>query len=147
MSKREVLPEGAVIYTDHQISGKGQRGNYWEDEAGKNILMSLLLKPRKLPIKYQYFLNLIAGLAVLDMLREHLRGEHLTLKWPNDVYVGKRKIAGILIENNLVGGIIDASVVGIGLNVNQEIALPASAISLKEITGKSIDRLSMMDEL
>lgn len=120
MVKNENPPEGTVIYTDSQLSGKGQRGNKWEADPDKNILMSLLLKPKKLAVKNQYYLNLIIGLAILDFLKEKLRSKDLRLKWPNDVYVNGQKISGILVENSLKGTVIDSSIIGIGFNLNQE---------------------------
>ncbi|MEQ9467719.1 MAG: biotin--[acetyl-CoA-carboxylase] ligase [Ekhidna sp.] len=146
LAKKSVEPEGLVLYTDDQTKGRGQRGNVWLAEPGKNILMSLLLRPKWLAPNDQYYLNLIVGLAMLDMLKSHVNGE-LVLKWPNDVYLSEKKIAGILIENSMRGSVLESSVVGIGLNVNQKGFNLSSATSIYLETGKEQDRVEMMEQL
>lgn len=144
--KKGNQPEGLILYTDHQLKGKGQRGNVWLDEPGKNILMSVYLKPKNLAVGIQYYLTLIAGLAVSDALRIYLDAT-IELKWPNDVYVNGRKISGILIENNLRGTLIESSIVGIGLNLNQRgFSLP-SATSIFLETNSVIEREECMEEI
>ena len=140
-------PEGMVIYSDHQLSGKGQRGNHWIDQPAKNVLLSLLLRPKFLPIKNQFFLNLIIGLAIVDALKEKLPSRQIKLKWPNDVYVDDRKIAGILIENSLRGTAIESSVNGMGINLNQVTSLPPNATSLSLELGAEINRQDFIEDL
>ena len=112
------LPQGSVIITDHQTKGKGQRGNSWESEPGKNLTCSIILKPRFLPVQKQFELTVVTSLAVVNTLEE--LGLPLgQVKWPNDVYYGDAKIAGILIENTVRANQLEHAVVGIGLNVNQ----------------------------
>lgn len=118
LTRKSAEQEGAVIYTNHQKKGKGQRGNAWVAESGKNVLMSVLLRPKFLSPKDQFYLNLIGGLAIVDTLKGHTTDKAF-LKWPNDVYLNEKKIAGVLIENNLRGTALESAVVGVGLNVNQ----------------------------
>ena len=150
LSKQENLPEGTVVYTDHQVAGKGQRGNSWKDEPAKNILASLLLKPKRLLIRQQHYLNLITGLAVVELLSKYLDAAKLKLKWPNDVYIEGNKVAGILIENTIKGQTIDSAIVGVGVNLNQLQDLPEKATSVKKELGAtpdSLDRLDFMEDL
>lgn len=117
-----------------QTAGRGQRGNSWEAEPGKNITLSLILRPEQLPAMRQFELSEAVALAVADTV-ESLGIGHVAVKWPNDIYVGDRKIAGILIENTLSGNLISRSIVGIGLNVNQrefhsDAPNPVSALQL-----------------
>ncbi|SNT02607.1 BirA family transcriptional regulator, biotin operon repressor / biotin-[acetyl-CoA-carboxylase] ligase [Ekhidna lutea] len=142
--KNSVVQEGSVIYTDHQLKGRGQRGNVWFDELGKNVLMSILLRPKFLSPTKQFYLNLITGLAIVDVLGEVLEGK-VELKWPNDVYVNDRKIAGILIESNLRGTSLESAVIGIGLNVNQSGFNMHGATSLSLESGKHHDRFKLME--
>lgn len=109
--------EGVVIAADNQTLGRGQMGNVWESEIGKNITFSFLLKP-KLKASDQFSLSKVVSLGVVDFLIS-LGIEDVKIKWPNDIYVDNNKIAGILIENTLKGSEIDNCVVGVGLNVNQ----------------------------
>lgn len=147
LCKNERPPEGTVVYTDQQLNGKGQRGNTWLAEPSKNILMSLLLRPIFLEIKNQHYLNLIVGLAILDWLKESTRGLELKLKWPNDIFINGRKLGGVLIENSLKGTMLDYSIVGIGINLNQEIMSIPEATSLINETGISFDVFESMEGL
>lgn len=124
--------EGSVVITSNQTAGRGQRGNTWESEPGKNLTFSLILKPVFLLAKDQFKLNIAVSLALHDYLREQV--PHAKIKWPNDMMLGNQKTCGILIENQLAGQTIQHSVVGIGLNVNQEsFALPtATSIAIKK---------------
>jgi BirA family biotin operon repressor/biotin-[acetyl-CoA-carboxylase] ligase len=114
----ETAIEGTVVITADQTAGRGQRGNAWESEPGKNITCSVLVKPVFLAVQDQFWLTVVASLAVYDTL---LRlGIESAIKWPNDLMVGDKKIAGILIENQISGTVLAKSVIGIGLNVNQQ---------------------------
>lgn len=110
--------EGLVILTDHQLAGRGQRGNQWEAQAGQNLMFSLILKPSFLNAAEQFWLNMAVSLGIADAL-EPLTGDILRIKWPNDIYLDSQKLGGILIENTLQGYTIAWSVIGIGLNINQ----------------------------
>lgn len=101
-----------------QTAGIGQRGNHWEAEPGKNLTFSLVLHPTFLPADRQFKLTEALSLALCDCLKG-LRD--LKVKWPNDIYVGKRKICGTLVSTRLQGAQIASAICGIGLNVNQTV--------------------------
>ncbi|MEQ6121093.1 biotin--[acetyl-CoA-carboxylase] ligase [Reichenbachiella sp. MALMAid0571] len=125
--------EGQVVITANQTKGKGQRGNAWESEPNLNLTFSIILKPTFLKIANQFELHKISSLAIHDALFPIL-GNKLKIKWPNDIYYGDLKLAGILIENILRGNSIEYSIVGIGLNINQLIFKNDFATSLADIT-------------
>lgn len=130
---------GTVVLAYCQENGKGHAGNHWESETKKNLLMSLVLFPEFLPAEKQFYLSKIVSLALIELLEEEIKEEKVTIKWPNDIYSDDKKLAGILIENSVSGHYMHSSVVGIGLNVNQEnfsSALP-NPVSIKQITGKN----------
>lgn len=131
MAEKNTVFEGAVVITENQTRGKGQRGNTWQTEAGKNLTFSVLLKPKFLKPSLQFELNRIVSLALYDIIKNECPQSQVHIKWPNDIYVKKRKIAGILIENSLSQQHINQSIVGIGLNVNQITGLMETATSLK----------------
>lgn len=115
-------PHGTVIATRNQTAGRGQRGNSWEAEPGKNLTFSMLLRPCGLPVNRQFELSMLVSLAIADAIDSQLPdGLRTTIKWPNDIYVGMGKICGILIENKLEGAAIGRSIAGIGINVNQRL--------------------------
>jgi len=131
--------EGTVIYADHQSEGKGQQGNRWESEQGKNLLFSVILYPQAVSPEDQFLISMCFSLGICDFLDNHIRGTKI--KWPNDIYLKDDKIAGILIENSITGATIENSIVGIGLNVNQEdfgSVLPGP-VSMIMATGKKFD--------
>ncbi|WP_424963369.1 biotin--[acetyl-CoA-carboxylase] ligase [Ekhidna sp.] len=144
LAKNSKEPVGLVLYTHDQTKGKGQRGNIWVAEPGKNMLISVLLRPVFLDPQNQFYLNLITGLAIIDVLKEFIPSD-FTLKWPNDVYVQGRKIAGILIENNMRGSTLDSSIVGVGLNVNQQAFALPKATSMMIETGNSFSLNDVME--
>lgn len=113
--------EGLVIWADEQTHGKGHGGNYWESEAGKNLTFSLVLKPETIDPGEQFILTQMVSVAIRNMVARFVADEAVKIKWPNDIYIAHDKVAGILIQNTLSGNKIDFSLVGIGLNVNQEI--------------------------
>jgi len=110
--------EGTVISTAFQTSGKGHMGNSWQSEKGKNLLFSILLLPDFLLPSNQFELSKIISLALADVIGKHSR--NVSIKWPNDILSGEKKIAGILIENVVTFNRITTCIAGIGLNVNQE---------------------------
>ena len=107
-----------VITSDFQSRGKGQFNNSWESLSGKNLLMSVVISLKK-NIKTKFDLNIISSLAVIDVLNE-IGFKNTSIKWPNDILVGSKKIAGILIETKSKGNEIYKSIIGLGFNVNQE---------------------------
>lgn len=110
---------GTVIYTDNQTEGRGQFGNTWQSEAGKNIQFSIILKPSQLSLDKQFYLSKVVSIGICEALRE-MTNLDFEIKWPNDIYLNNKKIGGILIENQLRSNVIHFSIVGIGINVNQE---------------------------
>jgi len=112
--------EGTVISTDFQSDGKGQRGNIWQSEANANLLFSVILYPRFLKIDQQFYLSMITAIAVCNIIETYLEPKKLFIKWPNDIYVENRKLAGMLIQNNLSNKLIESSVIGVGCNINQK---------------------------
>ena len=133
----EVLDDFTTVIADEQSAAKGQLGSSWQSEAGKNLTISVLKKLNGLNATRQFILNMAVSLAVYELLKG-LQISNLSIKWPNDILSGNQKICGILIENVLQGQKISAAVIGIGLNVNQQI-FPGlkGATSIKRITGNS----------
>ena len=139
------LPGGTVIYTPSQTAGRGQKGNSWESEDGKNLTFSLLLKRPPVKARDQFYLSEAAALAVVEALSAEA-GDNFTVKWPNDVYWQDKKACGMLIENSLDGSDIATSIVGIGINVNQEHFLSdaPNPVSLINITGREHDLIALL---
>jgi len=120
------LTEGSLILAHEQTKGRGQYGNSWEAEKGKNLTFSLVIHPTFLSAEKQFYLSKITSLALLGMLTEFLPISQydIEIKWPNDLLVNRSKIAGILIENILPAtsgatGVLHHSVIGVGININQ----------------------------
>lgn len=134
---RRDAPHGYALMALRQTAGRGQRGNTWEAEPGKNITLSLMLRPHDLDASRQFEVSEAVALGILDLLRE-LGIDGVSVKWPNDIYVNDRKICGILIENALSGRQIARSIAGIGLNVNQtEFQSDApNPVSISQLTGR-----------
>lgn len=130
---------GTVIYTDFQSKGKGQRGNSWESEDGKNILISIILDTKFVDPSDFFDLTIITSLAIHDLLTDYLK-ENIKIKWPNDLIYGNKKIGGILIENYIKQNVIEWCIVGVGLNINQKKFHDKNAISLTNICGQNFDR-------
>ena len=130
------VDEGTVVWADFQSAGKGQRGNGWESEAGKNILFSIVLFPGFIKAGEQFILSQIVSLAVANCLQEYTEG--ISIKWPNDIYWNEKKICGILLENTILEDNIGHSVAGIGININQENfrSDAPNPVSLKQITNR-----------
>ena len=131
------LKPGTLVATREQTAGRGQRGNSWEAEPGKNLTFSALAGCPGVSPAAQFFISEAAALAMVSLLGEC--GIPAIVKWPNDIYVGSRKIAGILIENSIMGPHISQSVIGIGLNVNQRLFLSdaPNPVSMLQLTGKT----------
>ena len=146
-SSREQLSEGMVVSADYQTKGRGQVGNVWESEDGKNILFSMLLFPSSIEANQQFVISKMVSLAVAGVLKEEI--DDVFIKWPNDIYWRDKKIAGILIENDLCGSNIQYSVIGIGLNVNQDsfMSNAPNPVSLRQITGKTYDREDLLKRI
>jgi BirA family transcriptional regulator, biotin operon repressor / biotin---[acetyl-CoA-carboxylase] ligase len=148
---RQIRPvEGTIIYTFEQNQGRGQRGNTWYSEPNKNVALSLILHPSFLSGNEQFLLTKIASLAVADLMAESLSNDYdIKIKWPNDIYINEKKIAGILIENVISENTLQSSIIGIGININQTIfgEETNNATSLKILSGKEYNLQTMMERL
>ncbi|QKZ12555.1 biotin--[acetyl-CoA-carboxylase] ligase [Spirosoma sp. KUDC1026] len=128
----DTLPdEGTLVITDYQTAGRGQRGTIWEAQPGQNLMASLLLRPSFLIASEQFWLNMAVSLGIYDTLSP-LLDSALRIKWPNDLYVGNKKLGGILIENSIQGYRIAWSIIGMGLNINQTEFPLTTATSLQQ---------------
>ncbi len=143
---KDTLHEGTIVITDNQTAGRGQRGNSWQTNIGQNFTLSLILKPHFLTATEQFKLNIAISVGIFDFLEPYL-GTALKIKWPNDIYVGNKKLGGILIENALQNSRIESAIIGIGLNVNQSDFDSLNATSLGQFTGQFYDLDHLLAEL
>jgi BirA family transcriptional regulator, biotin operon repressor / biotin---[acetyl-CoA-carboxylase] ligase len=144
--ENEVM-EGTIVYTNYQSAGRGQPGNKWESEENKNLLISIILFPAMIVPSDQFLLSMSVSLGICDFLERFTSG--ISVKWPNDIYVKNDKIAGILIENSVMGDQIEYSIAGIGININQtrfSSELP-NPVSLTNLTGKEYDLTDCLSKL
>ena len=165
---RELIAKGEwqageeYLYTGFQTAGRGQSGNGWESEEGKNLLCSILLshQPSEVSgVRPAFDLNVAVSVAVHKVIRSVLCQATpvctlsgvagLTIKWPNDIYWQDKKIAGILVENTLVGSEVRYSIAGIGLNVNQTewLSNAPNPVSMRQISGEEYDIHELMKAL
>ena len=121
LSENTRLADGTMVVTYQQTAGRGQMGTSWLSEPNENIAMSVIFFPHFLPIHHQFDLNKAISLALAETVEQVLENEkvRVKIKWSNDIFLNDQKTAGILIQNTLTNNHISASVVGIGLNVNQ----------------------------
>ncbi len=147
---QDKLPlEGTVVVADEQTGGRGQRQNAWVSTPYLNLTCSYILRPVFLAAKDQFLLSAVAALAVADAVC-HLIGDDkaIRIKWPNDILVNGKKIAGILIENTLRGARLETSIVGVGLNVNQiEYPEEYNATSVRNVIGGKTKLPAVLDTL
>lgn len=139
LCNKQDVSELTTVVANYQTLGRGQRGNSWESEKGKNLIFSFVLYPTSLEIRRQFLLSQIISLSIKEELDTYVKD--ISIKWPNDIYWKERKICGILIENDLMGVHISQSIAGIGININQEeFFSPApNPVSLKQITGQTYE--------
>ncbi len=133
-----------VFASSYQTSGRGQKGTSWESEQGKNLTFSVVLKSEGIKAENQFVISQIITIGIKRYLKS--KGIDAKIKWPNDIYVGDKKICGILIEHFLSGDTLSGSVVGVGLNVNQDkfSSDAPNPVSMKNILGKEF---SLEEEL
>ena len=138
-----------VVSTDEQSAGKGMGSNSWESEVGKNLTFSLAVDMGFLPAERQFLLSEAVPLGIIEVLDTILPAEKLHIKWPNDLFYENRKLGGILINSTIKAHMMDVSIIGIGLNVNQVQFQdwPTHPISLKMITGKSHDLQPLLEQI
>lgn len=141
------LNEGTVFNAACQQAGRGQGQSVWESAKGLNLTFSIVLFPVQVEIASQFFISRAISLGVADFLSQHVSG--VLIKWPNDIYVNDKKIAGILIETAISGGKFSRAIVGIGMNINQDIFISdaPNPVSLKNLTGESYDLSLLLKDL
>jgi len=143
----ELYPKPFIVIADEQTRGRGQQGNSWHSETGKNLLFSMGLFPANLRADEQFMLNKLVSLAVYWFVYKYA-GEQTAIKWPNDILAGRNKIAGILIENFISAERLNKSIVGIGININQT-EFPEDlprAVSLKMLDKKNYHPADCLNE-
>ena len=138
-----------VVAASHQTAGRGMDKNRWESEAGKNLLFSIALNVNYLAAENQFKISQAVSVAIVETLSQFIDNQQLFIKWPNDIYFGDKKLAGMLIQNTIEGRMMGVSIIGIGLNVNQigfskDIPNP---ISIKQITGKDFNLENLLNLL
>ena len=146
ISENEYLPSGSIVYADFQTAGRGQRGNFWESEAGNNLTFSILFRPKDVPANMPFVISEIASLSVKYTLDKYV--SEISVKWPNDLYHKDGKITGILIENSILQGKISQSIIGIGVNVNQTKfhSDAPNPVSMAQIAGRQFDLMAIMED-
>ena len=141
--------EEMVVIADYQTAGKGCGMNAWESERGKNLTFSILIHPTEIHVNRQFLVSEIVSVALCETLAKYLgTPAPLSIKWPNDIYYGDQKLCGILIENRLQGSTFKDSIIGIGINVNQEVFLSdaPNPVSLRQILGHEVDRETLLND-
>ncbi len=149
MDASSPLAHGTVLVATAQSAGRGQRGASWESEPGRNITMSVLLRPCAIECSRQFVISEIVSVAVTGVLQRHMPGTPVRIKWPNDIYAADGKICGILIENTVHGRCIERSIAGMGINVNQHRFLSdaPNPVSIVNITGRELSLDSLLDDI
>lgn len=141
------LAEGTVFLTYEQTSGRGQQKNAWESEPRQNLLFSIVLCSDFIEMRRQFQLSKVISLGIYSAINKYVSG--VKIKWPNDIYVGDRKLCGILIENSVMNGVLNNSIVGIGLNINQTVfrSDAPNPVSLKMLTNQHYDCEVILSEV
>ncbi len=139
---------GMAWFAHRQTQGRGQPGKSWESGPGQGIILTIVIKPTAAFFQNQFCFNAIVSKACYDLFGKYAGGQ-VSVKWPNDIYWRDRKAGGILIENKIMGKEWKWAVVGIGMNINQDVFGDelTNAVSLKQITGKTHDPLILAKEL
>jgi BirA family biotin operon repressor/biotin-[acetyl-CoA-carboxylase] ligase len=137
----------SLVWAEEQTRGRGQRGNSWSSRGGENLTFSLVVHPENLRAEHQFYLSKAVSVALVEALAAF--SLTATIKWPNDIYIGDRKVAGILIENDLQGARITKSIIGIGLNVNQLLFDPAlpNPVSMHTAADRAFDRIEVLEQV
>ena len=148
LSKNKELGKWTVVTADYQTQGRGQKGAVWQSEKGKNLICSILVKLDNFNAEDQFMLNCAVSVGIHHYLKRYNLPK-LTVKWPNDIMSVSKKLGGILIENTLVSDKINHSIIGMGINVNQE-KFPADlplAVSIKQLTHTETSRDIFLQDL
>ena len=138
-ARDEKYREGDVVWADFQTAGRGQRGHEWHSRKGENLTFSLVLEPTFMPIAEQFSVSEVVALSLIDMLADY--GIGAKIKWTNDIYVGDRKLVGILIEHSLAPTTLRRTIVGVGINVNQREFDPSipNPVSMAQLLDRQLD--------
>lgn len=148
LNRDDALEAWTVLWAEYQRNGRGQQGASWYSDKGKNLTFSILYKPDFLKVKDQFLLNCAISIGIFKALKK-FRVPRLKVKWPNDIMSGPFKLGGILVENSVMRDKIGSSIIGIGINVNQD-SFPSDlprAISMKQLLNKSFDRELLLREM
>lgn len=146
----DAAAHGTVVVTDCQTAGRGQRGNKWEAEPGANLTFSIVLRPQSQPARTQYMLSMAMAIAICDVLQDMLPDRQVRIKWPNDIYVGDRKISGTIIECSVgADAMVQRAIAGIGINVNQTVFVSdaPNPVSLAQLTGRHYELEPLLQTL
>ena len=146
--QKEKLTDGTIAMADFQSSGKGMLNNTWTSEKSKNLLFSMLFRPKSLQVSQQFYLSKTISLGISDYLLEFFPLEEVKIKWPNDIFVSTSKISGILIKCAVRNESVLHAVIGTGLNVNQtSFPIDFNATSLKLLTGNFMSPENVLNNL
>lgn len=147
LCKKGEVKEYQTVIAENQTAGKGQRGNSWESESGKNLTFSMVIYPTALEAKNHFLISMIAAYTVVETLNNYTND--FSIKWPNDIYWRDKKIGGILIENEWEASYVTQSIIGIGLNVNQKQfhSDAPNPVSLCQILNTEINLTELYDKL
>lgn len=143
--KEGTIAHGTVILADEQTNGRGQRGTIWQTSAKKNVILSTFVTFQQLPIEKQSAIHHWVAISICQVLSNY--GISANIKWPNDILVENKKIAGVLIENAISSSGIKHAIIGIGLNVNEEEFESDKATSLKQILGSEVEVREVANKL
>ena len=138
-ARDEKYREGDVVWADFQTAGRGQRGHVWHSQKGENLTFSVVLEPLFVAIAEQFSVSEVVALSLVDMLAEY--SIEAKIKWTNDIYVGDKKLVGILIEHSLAATTLRRTIVGVGINVNQRefgSSIP-NPVSMAQLLDKQLD--------
>lgn len=149
LPKEEIERDFVVAVTENQTAGRGQRGNTWESEPQKNLIFSIMMRPTFLEARNQFLLSQAMALSIKETLDNYVKSPHPCIKWPNDIYWNKKKLCGILIENDLIGKYMEKCIIGVGINLNQEQfhSDAPNPVSVWQITGMTSEPLTIMRKI
>ncbi|HEY1047770.1 MAG TPA: biotin--[acetyl-CoA-carboxylase] ligase [Bacteroidia bacterium] len=149
LMKQDMAENGTVVIAEFQSNGRGQQGKSWISEPFENLMFSIIIKNVTKQRVDPFLMNKTITLAMFNYLNQYIKGHSVKIKWPNDILVNRKKICGILVENNFNGSVLNYSVVGIGLNVNQnfESVKGINATSLSAFSEYEIDREQIFAKL
>jgi BirA family biotin operon repressor/biotin-[acetyl-CoA-carboxylase] ligase len=139
LAKNSALNDETIVVTDHQKKGRGQRESVWQSQSARSLTFSVFKRIGGVSVQQQFTISMLVAMAVAEYLQT-ISGTAITVKWPNDIMAADKKCGGILIENQVRGASIKSTIVGVGLNINEEVFtnLP-QATSLRLVSGKTYD--------